>query len=82
MLLLFNSLMFMGSLRLALTICNGYYVPASINTILLRGGSRGGEGGGAWGAHAPPFGTERALNTEIYRVLSARSYFDTAHISR
>ena len=43
----------------------------------VRGGSRGG----AWGAHAPPFGTEQALNVEVYRALSARSYSDTAHIS-
>ena len=33
------------------------------------------------GAHAPPFGTEQALNEEVYRALSARSYSDTAHIS-
>ena len=39
-------------------------------------------GGGASGAHAhPPFGTEQALNAEVYRALSVRSYSDTAHIS-
>ena len=39
-----------------------------------------GEGHG--GAHAPPpFGTEQALNAEVYRALSACSYSDTAHIS-
>ena len=38
-------------------------------------------GGGAWGAHAPPFGTEQALNAEVYCALSACSYSDTAHIS-
>ena len=29
--------------------------------VLCRGGSRGG----AWGAHAPPFGAEQALNAEV-----------------
>ena len=35
-------------------------------------------GGGAWGAHAPPFGTEpaRIRNAEVYHALSARSCFD------
>ena len=42
---------------------------------------RGGSRGGAWGAHAPPFGTEQALNAEVYHALNARSYSDTAHIS-
>ena len=44
-------------------------------------GADQGGGGGAWGAHAPPFGTEQALNAEVYRALSACSYSDTAHIS-
>ena len=46
---------------------------------LYRGESR--SGGGAWGAHAPPFGTEQVQNAEVYRALSARSYSDAAHIS-
>ena len=29
----------------------------------------------------PFFGTEQALNAEVYRALSACSYSDTAHIS-
>ena len=37
--------------------------------------ARDGSSGGI-----PPFGTEQALNTEVYRMLSARSYSDAAHI--
>ena len=45
-----------------------------------------GGGGGGRGGHGGPmsphsFGTEQALNAEVYRALSARSYSDTAHIS-
>ena len=32
------------------------------------GADPGGGGGGAWGAHALPFGTEQALNAEVYRM--------------
>ena len=42
---------------------------------------RGGSRGGAWGAHAPPFGTEPARNAGVCYALSARSYFDAVHIS-
>ena len=38
-------------------------------------------GGGHGGPMPPPFGTEQALNAEVYRALSACSYSDTAHIS-
>ena len=38
-------------------------------------------GGGHGGPMPPPFGTEQALNAEVYRALSACSYYDTAHIS-
>ena len=44
-------------------------------------GGGGGGGGGSWGAHAPPFRTEQALNAEVYRALRACSYSDTVHIS-
>ena len=37
--------------------------------------------GGHGGPMPPPFGTEQALNTEVYHALSGRSYSDTAHIS-
>ena len=50
-------------------------------TKFMLAGSRGGSRGGAWGAHAPPFGTEPAQNAEVCYALSARSYFDAVHIS-
>ena len=40
---------------------------ASYGPALLRGGSRGG---GAWGAHASPFGTEPARNAEVCHALA------------
>ena len=57
--------------------------------VTIQGRIRGGGGGGgiggprdgsrgAWGAHAPLFGTERAQND---RTLGARSYSNAAHIS-
>ena len=45
----------------------------------LAGADQGGGHGGPM--PPPPFGTERALNAEVYRALSACSYSDTAHIS-
>ena len=41
-----------------------------LQRVVNRSGADPG-GGGAWGAHAPPFGTEQALNAEVYRALSA-----------
>ena len=43
--------------------------------------SQGRIQGGAWGAHAPCFGTKQALSTEVYHVLSVCSYSNTVHIS-
>ena len=62
----------------------------NINLILFVGNNVGfswdisgaDPGGGHGGPMPPPFGTEQALNAEVYRALSARSYSDTAHISR
>ena len=55
----------------------------SVITVLVEAdttSTRGGSRGRAGGAHAPPFGTELALNAGVYRTLSAHSYSDTAHI--
>ena len=52
------------------------HIPSIMQERIWVGGEGGG--GGAWG---PLFGTEQALHTEVYRVLNAYSYSNTAHIS-
>ena len=70
----------------------GLEVPGCWTTVMRRRRGRsnahwpwsptGADPGGAWEAHAPPpFGTEQAQNTEVYRVLRARSYSNAVHIS-
>ena len=59
-------------------ICTSATLATDLNFPLhITGAGQGGEGA----MPPPPFGTEQALNAEVYRMLSARSYSDAVHIS-